>query len=169
MCILCKITSTKDAEKMDWIKRANFWGTSGFTKAVNRSPDLVSFIIFIEIWIILVSVIPALKNHQTFGNADLLNASWLVFFEITLETHVNELCKKKCNLCICRYPPWFFHFSLLPLTLQLKEVEFHALNEVELHSKSESHSYKICGKCNEQKFTQRDDFDFFECHFSFST
>lgn len=62
---------------------------------------------------------------------------------------------------------YFFHFLLLPLTLKLKEAEFHTLKEEELHGKSESHSYKICGKFNEQKFTQRD--DFFECDFSFST
>lgn len=110
-----------------------------------------------------------MKNRQTFGNADLLNTSWLFFSEITLETHVNELCKKKCYVYICRYLPWFFHFSLFLLTLQLEEAEFYPLNEAELHSKSESHSYKICGKFNEQKFTQRDDFDFFERHFSFST
>lgn len=61
----------------------------------------------------------------------------------------------------------FFSFFSSSFTLELKEAEFHTLKEAGLHSKSESHSYKICGKFNEQKFTQRE--DFFECHFSFST
>lgn len=70
----------------------------------------------------------SMKNHQTFGKADLLNTSWLGFwfFEITLETYVNELCKRNAiyvSVCICHD---FFHFLLLPLTLKLKEAELQS-------------------------------------------
>ena len=55
------------------------------------------------------------KNHQTFGKADLLDTSWLVFFKITLETHVNELCKRNAiyvSVCICHDFFFIFYFFL---------------------------------------------------------
>jgi len=86
-----------------------------------------------------------------------------------LEMHINELSRRNAicvSICICNYY-FFLNFLLLPLTLELKQKEFHTLKEAELHTKCESHIYKICGKCNDQKFTQKG--YYFECHFSFST
>lgn len=45
---------------MDWIKSAVFGDTSVFTKAVNMGPELISFIICIEICIIGVLIIPSM-------------------------------------------------------------------------------------------------------------